>query len=114
MKNKLGYIGFLGLLGTVGFFAHNNVYFALFAFLYYLRYFWVIPDELFKENVRMAASPSFFTSLVLYVITVALTAFRVSTLIFVIGLVTGFVVPLILFTILLVSFEVKENWSKQS
>jgi hypothetical protein len=101
MKNKLGYVGFLGLLGIVGFFAHNYVYFALFSFLYYLRYFWVIPDELFRENIRRAASPSFFTSMVLYAITVALTAFHVSTLIFVIGLVAGFTVPFVLFTILL-------------
>lgn len=114
MKNKLGYVGFLGLLGIAGFFAHNYVYFALFAFLYYLRYFWVIPDELFKENIRRAALPSFFTSMVLYAVTVALTAFRISTLIFVIGLVAGFMVPLILFTILLVFFEMKESWSKQS
>lgn len=113
MKNKLGYVGLLGLLGIVGFFAHNAVYFALFAFLYYLRYFWVIPDELFKENVRKAASPSFFTSLVLYTATVALTAFHISTLFFVIGLVAGFVVPFILFTLLLTSFELKEGRCKQ-
>ena len=114
MKNKLGYLGFLGLFGLVGFFAHNYVYFALFAFLYYLRYFLVIPDELFKENVRKAASPAFFTSMVIYTLTVALTAFRVSTLIFVIGLVSGFVIPLILFPLLLVVFELKESWSKRS
>ncbi len=110
MNNKLRYVGFLGLLGI----AHNYVYFALFSFLYYLRYFWVIPDELFKENIRRAAAPSFFTSMVLYAITVALSAFHVSTLIFVIGLVANFVVPFILFTILLTSFEMKESWSKQS
>lgn len=113
MKNKLGYFGFLGLLGLVGFFAHNYIYFTLFAFLYYLRYFLVIPDELFKENVRKAASPAFFISVVIYILTLAVTAFRVSRLIFVIGLVSGFVLPIILFTLLLVVFELNESWSKR-
>ena len=112
MKNKLGWIGFLGLLGIVGFFAHNYLYFSLFALLYYLKYFWVLPDELFKENVRKAASPSFFTGMALYLITVALTAFHISTIVFVIGLVSGFAIPIMLFTLLLEIIEWKERSGK--
>lgn len=112
MKNRLGYVGLLGLLGITGFFADNYAYFALFAFLYFIRYFWVLPDELFCENVRRAATPSFFTSLTLYALTVALTAFHPGTLLFVIGLVASAAVPFVLFALLLTIFEWRETHGK--
>lgn len=114
MKNKLGYLGFLGLLGFVGLFAHNYVYCALFVFLYFLRFFWVIPDELFQENIRKAATPAFFLSMIIYAFTAALTAFHVSTFVYIIGLVLGFALPFVLFAILLTVFEYKENAGEQS
>jgi hypothetical protein len=112
MKNKLGFLGFLGLLGIVGFFTPNKVYFFFFAFLYFFRYFSVIPDELFNENVKKAATPAFFTGLVIYTITAALTAFSISTLFFVAGLVLGFAASFLVFTILFVSYELKESSGK--
>lgn len=112
MKNFLGYLGFLGLLGVLGFVAHNPAYFGFFGFLGFFRYFTVIPDELFRANIQKAATPAFFAGVALYAITIALTAFNISTLVFVIGLVSGFVVPIIIFTVILVTCESRESWSK--
>lgn len=75
MKNILGYLGFLGLLGVLGFITDSKAYFGFFGFLGYFRYFAVIPDELFKANVKNAATPAFFAGIVVFAITVALTAF---------------------------------------
>ena len=112
MKNKLGYLGFLGVLGVLGFITNNKIYFSFFGFLVYLRYFFVIPDELFKANVQKAATPAFFVGVVIYTITAALTAFYINTTIFVICLVFGFVSSFLVFTIILTSCESKENRSK--
>jgi hypothetical protein len=109
MKNKLGLLGFLGLLGIVGFFTPNKIYFAFFAFLYFGRYFFVIPDELFKENVKRAATPAFFTGMVIYTITAALTAFSISIKFYVAGLVLGFSASFLVFVALFVYFEQKES-----
>ena len=112
MKNKLGFLGFLGLLGILGFIENNNAYFGFFGFLFYLRYFMVIPDELFRLNIRKAATPAFFIGMALFAITVVMSAFHVSTFIFVIGLVAGFVVSFLVFTFLLVFYELRESSSK--
>ena len=109
MKNKLGFMGFLGLLGLLGFTVHNQAYFGFFGFLYFLRYFTVTPDELFLENVRKAATPAFFTGMVIYSLTAALTAFKISTLIFAIGLVTGFVITFLIFAIIILVYELRES-----
>ena len=112
MKNLLGFVGFVGLLGGLGFVTHNPAYFGFFGFLYYFRYFMVIPDELFKANIQKAATPAFFVGIAIFAITMALTAFSISTLIFVMGLVIGFVVPIFIFTIIFVVCELRESWSK--
>ncbi len=112
MKNKLGFLGFLGLLGLLGFFSENKIFFCFFGFLVYFRYFAVIPDELFKENVRKAATPAFFTGVVIYTLTGALTAFSISTTVYVTCLVLGFVVSFFLFTGIFVYYEMKEKMAK--
>ena len=113
MKNRLGFLGFLGLFGLVGFISGNYAYCSFFGFLIYLRYFWVIPDELFLENVQKAATPAFFVGITLYAITGALSAFLVSTTYFVIGLVAGFVASFLVFAVILVSRELNESRSKK-
>ena len=112
MKNRLGLLGFLGLFGPVGFINGSYAYCSFFGFLIFLRYFWVIPDELFLSNVQNAATPAFFVGITLYAITGALSAFHVSTTIFVIGLVTGFAASFLVFTVILVSCELIESRSK--
>ena len=112
MKNRLGYLGLLGLCGVLGFAAHNYAYFGFFGFLYFFRYFAVIPDELFKENVKQAATPAFFVGMVIYVLTAGLSVFHISTLIFTTGLVLGFAFPFLIFTIILVHSELRESLGK--
>jgi len=112
MKNKLGLLGLLGLLGFFGFINGNYVYCSFFGFLVFLRYFWVIPDELFTANVQKAATPAFFVGITIYAITGALTALFINPALFMAGLVTGFVSSFIVFTIILVSRELNESRSK--
>ncbi len=112
MKNKLGFLGFLGLLGILGFFSENKTYFCFFGFLVYFRYFAVIPDELFKENVQKAATPAFFIGVVIYTLTGALTFFPISTAVYVSCLVLGFVASFLLFTGIFVYYEIKEKTGK--
>ena len=42
-------------------------YFGFFGFAYYIRYFFVLPDELFQLSVRRAATLGFFTQVILLV-----------------------------------------------
>ncbi len=45
MKNKLGYLSLLAVLGIWGFLSENKGYLGFLGVLYYIRYFFVIPDE---------------------------------------------------------------------
>lgn len=112
MKNRLGLLGFLGLFGLLGFTSGNYIYCSFFGFLIFLRYFWIIPDELFKANVQKAATPAFFVGITIYAISVALTAFLINPIIFVVGLVTGFAASFLVFTFILVRSELNESRSK--
>ena len=64
MKWKFNYLSLLSLLsmiGILGFFTENK---GFFGFLVYVRYFSVVPDEMFQLNVRKAATISFFTEII--------------------------------------------------
>ncbi|MCC0782267.1 DUF3796 domain-containing protein [Clostridioides sp. ES-S-0108-01] len=62
--NKLGFLGFLGFLGIAGISYTGEIHTISFcAFFVFFRYFNIIPDELFKENLRKAATPAFFLTL---------------------------------------------------
>ncbi len=109
MKNKLGYLGLLGFLGILGVITDNRAFLGFFGYLVYFRYFKVIPDELFMENVKKAATPAFFISIVITTITIALTAIIKDKIILSIGLLTGFIISLLMFTIMLTIYEFKES-----
>lgn len=113
MNNKLGYLGFLSLIGLVGL-TGNYYFFSFFAFLVYFRYFKVIPDELFKENVRKAATPSFFVSITITALISGYIALLKNANVQDIasGLATGlainFAIPIFVFTGILVYLEIHE------
>jgi hypothetical protein len=109
MKNPLGYLGFLGLLGIVSFASYNWTYLWFFAFFIFFRFFWVIPDELFRENIKKSATPAFFTGMVIYFITAALTVFHISIAVYVAGLVIGFASSFLVFAILLAPYSYRES-----
>ena len=50
--NYLGLLSLLSLIAILGWQTGNTGLYGFFGFAYYIRYFWVIPDELFQENVR--------------------------------------------------------------
>ncbi|HLV08960.1 MAG TPA: DUF3796 domain-containing protein [Halanaerobiales bacterium] len=109
INNKLAYLGFLGLIGLIGF-TGNYYFFGFFGFLVYFRYFKVIPDELFKENVRRAASPSFFISISISALIAGYGALinSISTQYLAAGLAINFAVPIFVFTGILVYSEIRE------
>lgn len=112
MKNKLGLLGMLGFLGILGFVTDNRYFLAFFGFLVFFRYFFVIPDELFKLNVRRAAAPAFFTGVGIQAITITITAFTKDVPQLVTGLSLSFSISIALFIILLVIAEFKELRSR--
>jgi len=60
MKKKINYLGFLSLLSVVGIFGFfdrsNSHVFTFFVFLSYIGYFYITPDELFKQRLIQSAS----------------------------------------------------------
>ncbi|OEF97166.1 DUF3796 domain-containing protein [Desulfuribacillus alkaliarsenatis] len=114
LNNKLGYLGLLGFIGLIGL-SGNYYFFGFFGFFVYFKYFKVIPDELFKENVRKAATPSFFVSIFVSVLVASYgsTLKDVSTQelsqYFATGLAINFALPIFVFTVILVYLEVSEN-----
>lgn len=109
MKNKLAFLGLLGLLGILGIVTDNRYFLCFFAFLVFLRYFFVIPDELFMQNVRRAATPAFFTCIGVQAATLSVTAFTKSNEQLITGFALSFSVSMMLFIILLVIAEFKEQ-----
>ena len=66
MKRKVNYLGFLSLLALIsvlGLRTENTGLFGFFGFAYYLRYFWVVPDEFFLLNVQKAATFAFMAEM---------------------------------------------------
>jgi hypothetical protein len=112
MNNKLGLLGLLGFLGILGFVTDNRYLLAFFGFLVFFRYFFVIPDELFKQNVQRAATPAFFTGVGVQAITIIVTAFTKDVPQLVTGLSLSFSISIALFIILLVITEFKELRSR--
>ena len=67
MKHKINYLGFLSLLALIailGLITDNHGLYGFFGFAYYLRYFWVIPDEFFQLNVQKAATFAFMSEMI--------------------------------------------------
>ena len=67
MKSKINYLGFLSLLALIailGWTTENTGLYGFFGFAYYLRYFWVIPDEFFKLNVQKASTFAFMAEMI--------------------------------------------------
>ncbi len=67
MKRKINYLGFLSLLALIailGWTTKNTGLFGFFGFAYYLRYFWIIPDEFFKLNVQKASTFAFMAEMI--------------------------------------------------
>ena len=65
MKRKLNPVGFLScisIISLMGVITNNRGWFGFLGFLYYFRYFWIIPDESFRDNIKKSATVAFFCS----------------------------------------------------
>ncbi|GEA13850.1 hypothetical protein E308F_00900 [Moorella sp. E308F] len=111
MKNKLGYLSLLAVLGTLGFLTDNKAYLGFWGFLYYIRYFFVIPDELFKANVQKAATPAFFTGLASSAVTIMLRVLMNNDALPTLGMGLGMALSIFVFTVILMVCEIRESGS---
>lgn len=113
MQKNINYLGFLSLLSLIailGITTDNSGLFGFLGFAYYLRYFWVIPDEFFKLNVQKAATFAFMLELIslvpfMFVCTYIFDAKKAVPMSF--GL--SFAVVIFAFTIILMVLEWKER-----
>jgi cation transporter-like permease len=65
MKNKLGYLGFLGFIGVLGLASGAFSYSVFLVFFFFFTYSKVIPDELFKENIKKSALCAFIVNMII-------------------------------------------------
>lgn len=107
--NKLGFLSILALIGILGIVTEHKPFLGFLGFTYYVRYFFVTPDEMFQQNVRRAASIGFFsgvgaTGLALIICTL-FPEFITSNM----ALASCYVVSVFCFTIALMVLEIKEQ-----
>ncbi|WP_342759013.1 DUF3796 domain-containing protein [Kineothrix sedimenti] len=107
--NKLGFLSILALLGFLGFTVHRPLL-GFFGFAYYLRYFFVTPDEMFRHNVRKAASIGFFSGVWATGLSIAVYLLFPPFLSSNMVLASCYVVSVFCFTIALLVLEMKEQW----
>lgn len=113
MKYKIYYLGFLSLLALIailGWTTENTGLYGFLGFAYYLRYFWVIPDEFFQLNVQKAATFAFMSEMIslvpfMFVCSCIYGATKAVPVAF--GL--SFTVTIFAFTIALIVLEAKER-----
>jgi len=106
-RNPLGFLSLLSLIGVFGLVTGRTGMLGFFGFAYYLRYFFVTPDELFMRNVRRAASIGFFSGVAAIGLATVLRMFALINGDIV--LVSNFVVAVFCFTITLIAFEAREK-----
>jgi hypothetical protein len=108
--NKLGLLSALALLGILGMVTENKPLIGFLGFAYYVRYFFVTPDEMFQQNVRRAASIGFFSGVgatgLALIVRILFPDFLTSNM----TLASCYIVSVFCFTITLLILEIKENW----
>jgi len=65
MKNKLGYLGFLGFIGVLGIWWRSFTHSTFLIFFFFFTYSKIIPDELFKENIKKSALKAFIVNMII-------------------------------------------------
>ena len=58
-KNPLSYLGWLGLIGIIGIYYMAPWMITFLLFFFFFTYSKMVPDELFWNNVRRAATKAF-------------------------------------------------------
>ncbi len=113
MKRKLNPVGFLScisIIALMGFITNNRGWFGFLGFLYYFRYFWIIPDESFRNNIEKSATVAFFAQLFSLAPLLFLTKFLIRHENFVpISFGISFCVGILFFTLTIVVLEWRES-----
>jgi hypothetical protein len=107
--NKLGFLSFLTIVGIIAMFTEHKPLMGFFGFAYYIRYFFVTPDELFLQNVKNAASIGFFSGIIATGIAICVHILSPDFLSSNMTLASCYVVSVFCFTISLVILEIKEQ-----
>lgn len=106
--NQLGWMSLIALLGFFGLFTENNGMLGFFGFAVYARYFFVVPDELFVQNVSKAASIGFFAGVFATCLAMAFRVLVPSVLATYVSLAASFIVSVVSFSVSLVVLEFME------
>lgn len=75
MKNKLAYLGFLGFVGLLGLYWGSFTHTAFLVFFFFFSYSRIIPDELFKENIRKAGLLAFVVNMAINLVIMSITTY---------------------------------------
>ena len=100
-NNKVGFLSLLSFFGLLGFFTENKICFGFLGFLYYLRYFYIKPDENLKNHVFISGAYGFAVSMVISFLSILLKSLSGNNLFLIYGMGIGTVISLLAFTILL-------------
>lgn len=113
MKRKLNPVGFLSgisVIALLGIITNNHGWFGFLGFLYYCRYFWIIPDESFWNNIEKSATVAFFAQLFSLAPLLFLTKFLIRYENFVpISFGISFGLGILFFTLTIAVFEWRES-----
>lgn len=107
--NLLGFISLFALIGILGFITENKGFLGFWGFLYYLRYFTVIPDELFKATIKTAASLAFFVGFSCVTLAIPISYIFVDLFQPIYAFLIGYVGSVFTFTIVLTYLEYEEQ-----
>lgn len=107
--NKVSLIGLLGLLGFLGFYTGKYEYCGFFGFFIFFAYANVKYDELFANYVKKSAATAFFTSVILFGLSIASIVLLNLKEFLPIIMVLVFTVSLIVFIVMLTVFQFAEN-----
>lgn len=113
MKHRINYLGFLSLLALIailGWTTGNHGLYGFLGSLYYLRYFWVIPDEFFRLNVQKSATFAFMAEMISLVPFMFICAHIYDTVKAIpTAFALSFVVTVFVFSAALIVLEMKER-----
>ena len=108
-RNPLGFLSLLALIGIFGFITPNRALLGFWGFAVYFRYFFVIADELFQQNVRQSAAIGFFSGTAVMAISVVGRVLFPQLIGKELALVSNFLASMLCFTLALLWFELKET-----
>ncbi|MCG8514852.1 MAG: DUF3796 domain-containing protein [Halanaerobiales bacterium] len=107
--NLLGFISLFALIGILGFITENKKFLGFWGFLYYAKYFTVIPDEMFKVTIKTAASLAFFFGFSSVALAIPISYIFVDLFQPIYAFYIGYVVSVFTFTIVLTYLEHEEQ-----